>query len=110
MIFVLTNNIRVEVFRQNCGYQWGDVFQGSRSWNINPMNIMEAEKTGFFAIAKYGTTVGQPCEMLIPVRSVLYIMEPDKWERPEDTHYRDYYNVERDIHSELDEELFDIDD
>lgn len=84
MILVLTNGERVEIFRQTCGHHYeytSNCFH--RDWNINPIKLINKEREGFFVIAKWGSGGRSPCEKLIPIRSVLYIEEPDKWELPE---------------------------
>ncbi len=87
MRLVLINGEKVEINRRNCGYQcfddrykaWGRS-KWSRNWNIDPVEIVgNGSKQGFFVIGKWGTEGGDPCDKLIPVRSVLYIEETDIW-------------------------------
>lgn len=87
MKLTLTNGEKVVINRRNCGYQyfddrhkaWGRS-KWSRNWNIDPVEIVgNGSKQGFFVIGKWGTTGGDPCNKLIPVKNVLYIEETDIW-------------------------------
>lgn len=86
----------VEIFRQTCGYQYQVTGKNTPTveWNINPVQIVEDERKGYFVIGRWGSGgyqgecgqwVHDPSEYekMIPVKSVLYIMEPHIWEMPE---------------------------
>ncbi|KKN34076.1 hypothetical protein LCGC14_0797480 [marine sediment metagenome] len=87
MKLVLINGEKIEIHKRNCGYQYFDdkhIAWGrsrwSRNWGIDPVEIVgDGSKQGFFVIGKWGTTGREPCDRLIPVRSVLYIEETDVW-------------------------------
>ncbi|KKN28323.1 hypothetical protein LCGC14_0855680 [marine sediment metagenome] len=86
MKLTLINGEKVEVNRHNCGYQYFDDkhkargrSKWSRNWNIDPVEIVGWGKQGFFVIGKWGTGGDDPCDRLIPVRSVLYVEETNIW-------------------------------
>lgn len=87
MKLTLINGEKIDIMKRNCGYQyfddrhksWGRS-KWSRNWNIDPVEIIEnGSKQGFFVIGKWGSIGSDPCERLIPIRSVLYIEEIDIW-------------------------------
>ena len=81
MILILANGEKVVVHRMNCGHQYKDYRrQYTRVWNIDPVEIVDEDK-GFFAIGKWGTTADEHCEMLIPIRSVVAIENPNEWDK-----------------------------
>ena len=94
MILVLINNEKVEVFRQNCGhqYQTGIIDRPTVEWNIDPIQIINDNKTGFIIIGEWGSGHIQKHGIfyydnskftrMIPVKNVLYIEKPSEWERP----------------------------
>jgi len=78
MVLVLNNGERIPVTRLNCSYQTSsygviDGYYESRNWNVYPPKILSHEETGFFVIARYGTTEKDFFEKMIPLRSVVYI-------------------------------------
>jgi len=79
-----------------CGYQYQITGHANPTveWNIRPVEIVENERKGYFVIGPLGCGGYQgKCgewvydnskyEKMIPVKSVLYITEPNVWERPE---------------------------
>ena len=90
----LVNGEIVEVFRQNCGYQFGKDCSTSVNWNINPIELVHDSASGFFVIGPWGSgyrdigcsrcreLVYDPSqfEKMIPVRSVLSIEDAGNWE------------------------------
>lgn len=83
MILVLNNGERVEIFRQNCGYEYKN-YQGgwSREWNTNPEAKVSEGASGFLVIGTWGTIASDPCEKKIPISSITYIERTDEWEKP----------------------------
>jgi len=82
MILVLDNGDHFSVDRETCGHQYrvsatvhGDDWV--RVWDIDPVRVLSA-RNGFFVIADYGTTANDPVDILIPVRSVSYIIFSSK--------------------------------
>ena len=88
----LINGETIEVFRQNCGYQFGKDCGTSVNWNIDPIQLVYENASGFFVIGPWGSGYkrdhcGQ-CyydpsnfENMIPVRSVVSIEDPSNWEK-----------------------------
>lgn len=83
MILKLINDEEIVIYRQNCGFQE----YHNRMWNINPVQIIQANKPGFFIIGGYGTIADDRCDKMIPVRSVLYIKQTEVWEAPDNVQH-----------------------
>lgn len=81
MELILSNGERVEIYRQNCGYEEGNSTKGCRSWDIDPLEIIATKKPGFFVLgAKWGSGYRRFAGRLIPVSNVIYIDRPCEWE------------------------------
>ena len=96
ILHLIDNNTTVEIFRQNCGHwykDYRDVF--SCNWNINPVELINREAPGFFAIGPWGCDgyhsneegryirTPEKFEQLIPIRNVLRITRVGEWEKPD---------------------------
>lgn len=101
MKLVLKNGERVLIHRHNCGYQYQRSGAGipTVEWNIDPVRIIQDQRSGYFVIGPYGSgwsyeNPDRPVagrgyydpskfEKIVPVSSVLYIEDPGKWEKEE---------------------------
>ena len=86
MILVLTNGERVLIHRMNCGRQEGNEATGARDWNINPLEMVEKGRPGFFVIAEWGSRINSSAVKMIPVSSVVQVEYPNEWEK-KDIHH-----------------------
>lgn len=89
MILVLKNNIKIEIFRQTCGYmykgsklvdwdnQTGFVEDNTIEWNIDPIEHLQKQSSGFFVVTNIGN---QNIKTIVPVRNVSHIESPNEWE------------------------------
>lgn len=101
MKLVLKNGEKILVHRYNCGFQYTIAGNGSPTveWNIDPVEIIEKQRTGYFIIGPWGSGWNNEgpyspiagrgyydpskFEKMVPVSSVLYIEDPAKWEKEE---------------------------
>ena len=100
MELILKNGDEISINRRNCGFESGHSNnwcneRTTRMWNINPLEILEEKRAGFFVIGEWGTGFGKPADMLIPIDSVLYIRNPYEWEpesrKEKDKWWDDWY-------------------
>jgi hypothetical protein len=91
----LKNGEVIEIFRQTCGYYYKNSFNGSWGceWNIDPVNLIGLNSKGSFVLGKWGcdgyhddcgryVRTPEDFEKLIPIDSVIYVSEIEKWEKP----------------------------
>ena len=95
MILHLKDGTMVQIYRQTCGYYVNKDYRGepSCSWNISPMELIEDEAKGFFAIGPWGcdgqwqgsvyVRTPERFQQLIPVRNVSRVSRVGEWEMPE---------------------------
>lgn len=102
MLLHLKDGRTVEIFRQNCGYYFHDKYKHlpDINWNINPVEIVNDEKNGFFCICEWGNAFSRDdrgeliyhpenIQELVFVKSVVSITETHKWERKDSALYRE---------------------
>jgi len=89
----LKDKTEVDIFRQTCAHYQPDTYGRSTcSWNINPVEIVNDERSGYFAIGPWGcdghrddcghwVETIEKFEQLIPIKSVVRISKVGEWEK-----------------------------
>lgn len=79
MILVSRTGNQYVVYRQTVAYEGST----GRNWNINPVELVREQRTGYFVIAKWGSGRQDDYQVMIKVSSVEGILNLTDWERPE---------------------------
>jgi len=85
----LIDTTTIDIFRVSCAHYIQNIYGDMCNWNINPVELVNSESPGYFAIGEwgcdgfwdYGKYIRTPekFKMLIPIRSVVKISDVGIW-------------------------------